>query len=58
VPDEEFEMAGFVADMNIMQESEFFRALCRLFGNDPDEVIEEIRAEPDGPEWLREHGVG
>ena len=51
-------MAGFVADMNIMQESEFFRALCRLFGNDPDEVIEEIRAEPDGPEWLREHGVG
>jgi hypothetical protein len=57
-PPSEFEVVGFALDISAMTEADIFRALCKLFGDDPEEVIEEIRREDDdGEEWLRERGI-
>jgi hypothetical protein len=48
---------GFLLDVHDKSWREIFDAVCGIFGDDPDEVIEEIRQEDDGEEWLREMGV-
>jgi hypothetical protein len=49
---------GFLLDVGNKSGRETFDAICRIFGDDPDEVIEEIRTlDDDGEEWLREMGI-
>jgi hypothetical protein len=48
---------GFLLDVHDKSWREIFDAICGIFGDDPDEVIEEIRQEDDGEEWLREMGI-
>jgi hypothetical protein len=51
-------LVGFLGDVSGMNQKELFYALCRMMGDDPDEIIEDIRTlDDDGEEWLRERGI-